>query len=174
MNFTNSPFVSEMKEVTANMYRQGWDERNGGNISVILTDEENNEVDKTLYKGVNAKENLQKDTHYLDISGIVKDNAVFGSNAYDGQGMTVSEYLQEKGAGGDLAAIGEGSPMLRRNYLAVMSNSLSTEDFAKLKENGYHMGSMEIKKTYSAFFSSAVRISVIGQVPLSRQRGHFT
>ena len=36
MNFTNSPFVCEMKEVTANMYRQGWDERNGGNISYLI------------------------------------------------------------------------------------------------------------------------------------------
>lgn len=36
MNFINSPFVAEMKEVTANMYRQGWDERNGGNISYLI------------------------------------------------------------------------------------------------------------------------------------------
>ncbi|MCQ2794927.1 MAG: rhamnulose-1-phosphate aldolase [Bacilli bacterium] len=36
MNFTDSPFVCEMKEVTANMYRQGWDERNGGNISYLI------------------------------------------------------------------------------------------------------------------------------------------
>ena len=31
-----APFVEEMKEITANMYRLGWDERNGGNISVML------------------------------------------------------------------------------------------------------------------------------------------
>ena len=31
-----APFVEEMKKVTANMYRQGWDERNGGNISYML------------------------------------------------------------------------------------------------------------------------------------------
>jgi len=37
-NFTNSPFVKEMSEVTANMYRQGWDERNGGNISYLIDD----------------------------------------------------------------------------------------------------------------------------------------
>ena len=30
-----APFVEEMKKVTANMYRQGWDERNGGNISYM-------------------------------------------------------------------------------------------------------------------------------------------
>lgn len=31
-----APFVEEMKRVTANMYRLGWDERNGGNISYML------------------------------------------------------------------------------------------------------------------------------------------
>ncbi|MGN0796618.1 MAG: rhamnulose-1-phosphate aldolase [Christensenellales bacterium] len=31
-----APFVEEMKSTTANMYRLGWDERNGGNISYML------------------------------------------------------------------------------------------------------------------------------------------
>ncbi len=31
-----APFIVEMCETTANMYRQGWDERNGGNISCLL------------------------------------------------------------------------------------------------------------------------------------------
>ena len=31
-----APFVQEMKKTTANMYRLGWDERNGGNISYML------------------------------------------------------------------------------------------------------------------------------------------
>lgn len=38
--FINSSFVKEMGDVTANMYRQGWDERNGGNVSYMLTKEE--------------------------------------------------------------------------------------------------------------------------------------
>ena len=32
----SAPFVTEMRKTTANMYRQGWDERNGGNISLLL------------------------------------------------------------------------------------------------------------------------------------------
>ena len=32
----NAPFVQEMCRTTANMYRLGWDERNGGNISCLL------------------------------------------------------------------------------------------------------------------------------------------
>ena len=39
-NILNAPFVDEMKKITANMYRQGWDERNGGNISYMLDEKE--------------------------------------------------------------------------------------------------------------------------------------
>ena len=35
-----APFVEEMRKTTANMYRLGWDERNGGNISLLLDTEE--------------------------------------------------------------------------------------------------------------------------------------
>ena len=35
-----APFVREMRETTGNMYRLGWDERNGGNISLLLDTEE--------------------------------------------------------------------------------------------------------------------------------------
>lgn len=37
---TNAPFLRGMCELTANMYRLGWDERNGGNVSCLLSDEE--------------------------------------------------------------------------------------------------------------------------------------
>lgn len=39
-NVLNAPFVIEMMETTANMYRLGWDERNGGNISYLLNENE--------------------------------------------------------------------------------------------------------------------------------------
>ncbi len=35
-----SPFMQEMCKTTANMYRLGWDERNGGNISYLLDNKE--------------------------------------------------------------------------------------------------------------------------------------
>lgn len=35
-NILTAPFVEEMRKTTANMYRLGWDERNGGNISYML------------------------------------------------------------------------------------------------------------------------------------------
>lgn len=38
-----APFVWEMRKTTANMYRLGWDERNGGNISYLLDPQESRE-----------------------------------------------------------------------------------------------------------------------------------
>ena len=57
-----APFVEEMKKVTANMYRQGWDERNGGNISYMLDAEtvgeylDLNNVIRTIPTGFDAAE----------------------------------------------------------------------------------------------------------------------
>lgn len=39
-NILEAPFVQEMCKTTANMYRLGWDERNGGNISYLLDEKE--------------------------------------------------------------------------------------------------------------------------------------
>lgn len=39
-NILNAPFVQDMCKTTANMYRLGWDERNGGNISLLLDESE--------------------------------------------------------------------------------------------------------------------------------------
>ena len=39
-NILDAPFVQELCKTTANMYRLGWDERNGGNISYLLDEKE--------------------------------------------------------------------------------------------------------------------------------------
>ena len=39
-NIFDAPFLKEMESATANMYRLGWDERNGGNISYLLNEED--------------------------------------------------------------------------------------------------------------------------------------
>ncbi|WP_067840098.1 rhamnulose-1-phosphate aldolase [Amphibacillus sediminis] len=51
-NILEAPFVREMIEVTQNMWRNGWDERNGGNVSYLLAEEEV--------------------THYLDPSQVIR------------------------------------------------------------------------------------------------------
>ena len=110
-------------------------------VNVISSNVEKSIQDPTIVKGKSHSKGYQ-----LDISGIVKDNAVFNSYGKDGQGMTLNEYLQEKGVTeGSMSFTNDSASNLRRNYMAVMSNSLSTEDFAKLKEEGFHPGSMDIK-----------------------------
>ena len=55
-----APFVEEMRKTTANMYRLGWDERNGGNISYLLNEMEvyeyldENPVIRTIPLGFDA------------------------------------------------------------------------------------------------------------------------
>lgn len=58
-----APFVEEMKKTTANMYRLGWDERNGGNISYLLNE---NEV-----------------AEYLDLKKVIRTIPLMGVNAAD-------------------------------------------------------------------------------------------
>lgn len=55
-----APFVKEMCDTTANMYRLGWDERNGGNISYMLDEKQvaeyidlNNVIRTIPFMGVN-------------------------------------------------------------------------------------------------------------------------
>lgn len=65
-NILNAPFVKEMCATTANMYRLGWDERNGGNISYLLDENEVAEyldldnVIRTIPTGFEAKELIGK------------------------------------------------------------------------------------------------------------------
>lgn len=66
----------------------------------------------------------------LDISGRVKDNC----NAYGVQGRTTEEIMQ---------SAEQQDITVQQNYMTVMSNSMSGEDFAKLQEEGYHAQDME-------------------------------
>ena len=67
----------------------------------------------------------------LDISGTVMDNT-----AYEGQGKTAEDVMQNAG----LIDV-----TTQKNYMAVMSNTMSDEDFAKLQKEGHHPGSTKIE-----------------------------
>ena len=63
-NFIDSKFVKEMSEITSNMYRQGWDERNGGNISYLIDEKY-------------VREYFESDVYLRDINlGFVADEIV--------------------------------------------------------------------------------------------------
>lgn len=75
----------------------------------------------------------------LDISGKVTDNAAYGFYESHGvHGRTAEEVMQ---------AAGRQDISLYRNYMTVMSNSMSDEDFAKLQKEGYNPSNMDIEDT---------------------------
>lgn len=64
-NILDSKYIKDMCNVTANMYRLGWDERNGGNISYMLDDDiydylDKNTVIRTIPTGFKAEELIGK------------------------------------------------------------------------------------------------------------------
>ncbi len=69
----------------------------------------------------------------LDISGIVMDNKAYGVH-----GRTAEEVMQSADAQYDVT--------LQRNYLTVMSNSMSGEDFYKMMEDGFDPAEIDIDK----------------------------
>lgn len=72
---TSISFVKELAETADNMYKHGWDERNGGNISYLIPEEEVAEyiditkVRRTIPLGFNAKELVGK---YFLVTGTGK------------------------------------------------------------------------------------------------------
>ena len=85
----------------------------------------------TIYQNSESTGKVRTENFALDISGTVMDNS-----AYAGHGRTAEEVMQEAGSQ-DITA--------RRNYMAVMSNSMSDEDFANLQKDGFHPGSTDIE-----------------------------
>lgn len=69
--------------------------------------------------------------YMLDISGSSANHEV-----YQEQGKTTEDVMMEAG---------RQNVDLTRDYMTVMSNSMSEEDFAKLQENGYQVGSTEVE-----------------------------
>lgn len=90
----------------------------------------NADRDTTTYRTSSQAEKIKNSSYALDISGTVTDNS-----AYAGHGQTAEEIMLMAGSE-DLKT--------RRDYMAVMSNSMSDEDFAKLQKDGFHPGSTDI------------------------------
>ena len=96
----------------------------------------------THYAPLPEKKSVQGDGYRLDISGTVMDNAAFDFSdskisGKKGQGKTLEESLQD---------VDNYDPQTMHNYMAVMSNCMSEEDFSELQKNGYSIGSMEPKE----------------------------
>lgn len=87
--------------------------------------------DTTLYRTSDSQGTREWNGFTLDISGNVMDNT-----AYGGHGKTTEDVMQ---------AAGNEDLVSWRNYMAIMSNTMSEEDFAKLQEEGIRPGDVEIE-----------------------------
>ena len=94
----------------------------------------NQNVDRatTAYRETRTTRTERAGDYALDISGTVMDN-----NAYGGHGKTAEEVMQ------DAAAIDVAT---QTDFMTVMSNTMSGEDFSRLQQEGYHPGDMEIEE----------------------------
>ena len=95
----------------------------------------NQNVDKvmtTSHRDTRTEKTNQTGAYALDISGTVMDNT-----AYKGQGKTAEEVMQDAGQI-DVAT--------QRDYMTVMSNTVSEEDYNRMMEDGYDIGDMDVEE----------------------------
>lgn len=92
----------------------------------------------TSYRTAHAGTERAARGYTLDISDQITDGSAYsfrkGSSLSGGR--RTAEDIMQAAAGQDI--------MQYRNYMTVMSNSMSDEDFAKLQKDGYHPGDMEL------------------------------
>ncbi|MCR5508910.1 MAG: DUF6240 domain-containing protein [Lachnospiraceae bacterium] len=87
----------------------------------------------------------------LDISGTVTDNAAYGM----GELKSAEEVMQDAGQK-DIA--------LQRNYMAVMSNSMSAEDYKKMQEEGISATDTDIETHVTSLDKLKARLAESGTV----------
>lgn len=100
----------------------------------ITFDEHTRNVDRTTneYGRNRTRETKRSDCFALDISGMVMDNTV-----YDVQGRTAGDVMREASAiDADVLC----------DYMTVMSNSVSEEDFARLQKEGCSPMNTDVKE----------------------------
>ncbi len=78
-----------------------------------------------------------------------------GVSAYEGQGMNQQDIMKNAGAM-DVTA--------NRNYMTVMSNSLSDEDFARLVKEGYKPGETPVETTVTVTDQIKAKLAQSGVV----------
>ncbi|MBD5453060.1 MAG: hypothetical protein HDR30_01865 [Lachnospiraceae bacterium] len=105
-------------------------------MKITFDNNTNQNVDKVTtpitYRETRTEKNHQAGGFAVDISGTVMDN-----KAYKGQGKTAEDVMQEAGQI-DVAT--------QRDYMTVMSNSMSSEDFGQMMKDGYQIGDMEVEE----------------------------
>ncbi len=111
-----APFLKEFEKTASNMYRLGWDERNGGNISYLLKEEEVAE--------------------YLDIHHVIRDIPLAGvhQSSFDASPLA-GKYFLVTGTGKYLKNV-EGDPENNAGIFRVAKDGKSVELLWGYKDGG--------------------------------------
>lgn len=117
----------------------------------MANNNQNVENNKTSYSSHSkAVYNYNRMGFKIDISGSVMDN-----KAYQGHGKTAEDVMM---------SASQKNVALERNYMAVMSNSMSGADFAKLQKDGYRVGDMDIETVVTIIDKIKATMAQSGQV----------
>ena len=100
-NILNAPFLVEFVKTASNMYRLGWDERNGGNLSYLLHEEEVRE--------------------YLDCNNVVRNIAL----GFDGKELA-GKYFLVTGTGKYFKNV-EADPEVNTGIFRISENGKEAE-----------------------------------------------
>ena len=111
------------------VFDNGRAENEARNANVSVTRSNGNKTTAS-YGSPQAKKAEGREVFAVNISGTAMDNT-----AYEDHGKTVEDVMQDAG---------QMDVTTQRNYMAVMSNTMSDEDFARLQEEGYRPGDTEI------------------------------
>ncbi len=80
--FIESTYVTEMRKITSHLYEHGWDERNGGNVSLRLTEDEVKDFEDVH----EVKRNIPIDFDAVELKGtyfLVTGTGRYFKNVYD-------------------------------------------------------------------------------------------
>ncbi|MCR5604644.1 MAG: DUF6240 domain-containing protein [Lachnospiraceae bacterium] len=115
----------------------------------------NVDMEKTQYGNLRTKETAKSAAFMggisVDISGTVTDNAAYGM----GELKSSAEVMQDAGQK-DIA--------LQRKYMAVMSNSMSAEDSAKLWEEGHSLTDTDVETQVTSLDKLKAKLAQNGTV----------
>lgn len=107
-----------------------------------------NDNSTTTYRASAAPQSKWGSGYSLDIADKVMDD-----KAYQGQGMTAADIIQQA-QGTDAKA--------QKDFMLVMSNSVSEEDFKKMQKEGYDPGSTDVETYVSMVDQIKVTLAKAG------------
>ena len=110
------------------------------------------DVDKSQYGNPSSTDSRMKTKemgYSLDITGTVMENAAYGK--------------EELKSAQDIAqAAGNQNVTLQRNYAAVMSNSMSAEDYAELTKDGINPNNTDVKESVTNLDKIKIKMAEAG------------